>query len=226
MKLIFKQFTFALSIVAASVVATSCGNSSSTAEKAEVKEQQQVAAAAGIAYKADLTASSVGFIGYGVGKEHPGKFSLSEGSVTVTNGEVTGGKFVIDINSLAMAEKGEFISGKLRPHLLSTDFFEVKAYKTATFEITKLEAYTSVSNDTNAVEGANYTISGNLTLKSVTKNVSFPAKITSTGTDLTAQALFTIDRSQWNMTYGSDKSLKDKFIQPLVTISLDIKAVK
>jgi polyisoprenoid-binding protein YceI len=69
-------------------------------------------------------------------------------------------------------------------------------------------------------------ISGNLTLKDSTQNVTFPAKVTLGENDLTVNAEFVIDRTKWGMFYGNDKSLGDKFIYPEVKISLNIKANK
>ena len=37
---------------------------------------------------------------------------------------------------------------------------------------------------------------------------------------------FDIDRTQWNMNYGNDKSLGDKFISEKVNIELDLEAKK
>jgi polyisoprenoid-binding protein YceI len=76
------------------------------------------------------------------------------------------------------------------------------------------------------VEGANFTVSGNLTLKDQTKNVSFPAKIDLDDNTLKAKANFDIDRRQWQMNYGNDKTLGDKFISETVNIELDLQAKK
>ncbi|MBK8352856.1 MAG: YceI family protein [Saprospirales bacterium] len=90
--------------------------------------------------------------------------------------------------------------------------------------MTKITDYTSNETDKSVVAGANALVSGNLTLKDSTKNVSFPAVIIVTETEVTANANFNIDRTQWGMSYGNDKSLKDKFISPEVNIAIDIKA--
>ena len=118
------------------------------------------------------------------------------------------------------------IQTKLKGHLLSPDFFDAEKFGTAKFEISSVEPYTAAAGAASVVEGANYTISGNLTLKDSTKNVSFPAAVTVSETEVTAKANFNIDRTQWGMSYGNDKSLKDKFISPEVNISLNIKAIK
>ena len=143
-----------------------------------------------------------------------------------TDGKVTAGSFTIDIKSLGLDEKEEMFQTKLKGHLLSPDFFDAEKFGTAKFEISSVEPYTAAAGAASVVEGANYTISGNLTLKDSTKNVSFPAAVTVSETEVTAKANFNIDRTQWGMSYGNDKSLKDKFISPEVNISLNIKAIK
>ncbi|MBK8329991.1 MAG: YceI family protein [Bacteroidetes bacterium] len=81
---------------------------------------------------------------------------------------------------------------------------------------------TALTNDSNAT----HTFSGNLTLKDSTKNVTFPAKVTMNDATITAVADFNIDRTQWGLFYGNDKSLGDKFIYPEVKIKLNINAKK
>jgi len=224
MKKVFLSFLAVATI--ATVSLTSSCNSKPQGDQAEVTDAQAAANAQGATYNADLTASTVGFAGYGVGKSHPGVFSLSEGTVAVENGAVTGGKFTINIKSISMTEKESYIGEKLVPHLLSPDFFDAEKFGTATFEITSVAPYTATATDSSVVAGANYTVSGNLTLKDATKNVSFPAKVEVSETALSAAANFTIDRTQWGMSYGNDKSLKDKMIMPEVTIALNFKATK
>eukprot|EP01030_Chromulinospumella_sphaerica_P034670 gene34670-biopygen21814 len=99
------------------------------------------------------------------------------------------------------------IDNKLRPHLLSGDFFDAENFRTAKFELTKVEPYANDGKDTSIVDGANFSVSGNLTLKGETKNVTFPAKIDMDGNALKAKANFNIDRREWQMAYGNDKTL-------------------
>jgi polyisoprenoid-binding protein YceI len=86
--------------------------------------------------------------------------------------------------------------------------------------------YAPDGKDTSIVDGANFVVSGNLTLKGVTKNVSFPAKIDLDNNTLKAKADFDIDRTQWQMNYGNDKTLGNKFISEKVNIELDLKATR
>lgn len=208
-----------------SATLTAC-NDAPKSDNAAVTEEQQPAATGGQSYMVDGATSMVRFIGYGVGKNHPGNFRLSSGTLAVTGNQVTGGEFVININSMEMEEKDEMFQSKLKPHLLSGDFFDAEKFGTAKFVITKVEPYVTDGKDTSVVAGANASISGNLTLKSETKNVTFPAKVDVTENTVNAIGNFNIDRRQWQMVYGNDKSLGDKFISENVNIQLAIAAKK
>ena len=193
-------------------------------DNATIQDQQQVADAKGETLIVDTTNSRIRFTGHGVGKNHPGTFKLSSGEVTINNNQVTGGNFIINIRSMDLEQKGGMFDSKLHPHLMSGDFFDAEKFGTAKFEITKVDPYQANNGDTSIVEGANFTVSGNLTIKDVTKNISFPAKIDLDNNRLTAKGKFNIDRRQWNMNYGNDKTLGDQFISETVNIELDLAA--
>lgn len=207
-------------------IIASCGESEPKGDDAAIQEKQETSAVAGTQFAVDTTVSSVRFTGYGVGKNHPGKFKISSGTVAIANNQVTGGNFTIDIKSMDLEQKGGVFDSKLRPHLMSGDFFDAEKFGTARFEITGIQPYSASGNDTSVVDGANYTVSGNFTLKDETKNISFPAKIDLDGNTLKARSNFVIDRTQWKMHYGNDKTLGDKFISEKVNIELDLDAKK
>jgi polyisoprenoid-binding protein YceI len=215
-------------LVAASLIVliTSCGGGEPKGDNATIQEKQEAADVQGVQFAVDTTVSRVRFTGYGVGKNHPGKFKVSSGTVAVAGDKVTGGSFTIDIKSLDLEQKGGVFDSKLRPHLMSGDFFDAEKFGTAKFEISGVQPYSQNSSDSSVVAGANFTVSGNLTLKDVTKNISFPAKIDLDGNTLKARSNFIIDRTQWQMRYGNDKTLGDKFIDEKVNIELDLEAKK
>jgi polyisoprenoid-binding protein YceI len=203
---------------------TSCGENAPKGDDATIQEKKETAPAQGTRYAVDTSASRIRFTGHGVGKNHPGKFKLSSGTVAAANNQITGGDFVIDIKSLDLEQKGGMFDKKLHPHLLSGDFFDAEKFGSAKFEITNVQPYQKNTTDTSIVDGANFTVSGNLTLRDQTKNVSFPAKIDLDENTLKAKANFDIDRTQWQMNYGNDKTLGDKFISEKVNIELDLQA--
>lgn len=73
---------------------------------------------------------------------------------------------------------------------------------------------------------ATHTVTGNLTLKDITKSITFPAKIAMAENQVTADANFNIDRTQWGIVYGNDKSLGDKMIASEVNMQLHLVANK
>lgn len=206
-----------LSILAISTFLFSCNNEPKE-EATEAGETKEVAAASGDVYTIEPS-SSLGFYGATPTHAHDGAFAIKEGTLTLENGNITAGNFSIDISSMKSMDKDTTDSYKLIGHLLSPDFFDAGKYPTAKFEITTCE----VSKDT-AV--GSHLLSGNLTLKDSTKNVSFPISVKIEGNNILALGKVTIDRTQWGMHYGNDESLKDKFIYPKVDISVNLVATK
>lgn len=223
-----KTYTTLLSLTLALIFSAfmfSC-NQAPKGDEAQISEKEQASAGEGVAFQVDTASSNVRFTGHGVGKNHPGNFKVTSGEVTVRDNQITGGSFVIDINSLDLEQKEGMIQEKLRPHLLSGDFFDAEKFDQATFEITKVEPYSPSEGDTSIVEGANFYVSGNFKLKDVTKNITFPARIELDDNTLKGEANFDIDRTEWRMNYGNDKTLGDKFISETVNIELDLEAKK
>jgi polyisoprenoid-binding protein YceI len=207
----------------ASLTLAACSDAP-TGDKAVIQDEKQASAASGQAFVVDTTASKIRFTGNGVGKNHPGTFRLSSGTVTIANNSLTGGQFTINVKSMDLEQRGDMFQNKLHPHLLSGDFFDADKFGTAQFEITGVQPYEANSKDTSIVEGANFNVSGNLTIKDVTKNITFPARIDLDANTLKSKANFNIDRTQWKMHYGNDKTLGDKFISETVNIELDLQA--
>jgi polyisoprenoid-binding protein YceI len=195
-------------------------------DQAAVGEKQEAAAATGATYAIDTTVSRVRFTGNGVGKNHPGTFRVTEGSLTVKDSLITSGSFILSITSMDLEQKGGIFDAKLRPHLLGPDFFDAANHPTARFELTRVAPYEAGSGDSSLVAGANYTVSGNLTLKGITRNVTFPARIDLNPDEVSARGNFNIDRRQWGMNYGNDKSLGNQFISETVNIQVEVKAKK
>lgn len=217
------QFRAIMLLFAAATVIAAC-EKAPKGDEAKITDEEEAVVPTGQTYVVDTAMSYVKFTGHGVGKNHPGTFKLNYGAVAVKNDSVSGGTFVININSMLMEQKGEDILTKLRPHLLSGDFFDAEKFGTSTFEITNVIPYKPEDRKKSLVEGANYYVSGNLKLKDVTKNISFPARIDLDGNTLKAKGNFDIDRTQWKMNYGNDKTLGDKFISEIVNIELYLEA--
>ena len=199
------------------------------ADKATTTDKQEVKAADGASYVIDAS-SSVTWTGTKPNGSHSGTFKLKDGSLAVKDSALTGGSFVIDITSLNNTDLAADTASKakLEGHLKSPDFFDAAKYPTAKFEITGVEPfkYDSLTMKDVKMKDATHTIKGNLTLKDSTKNVSFPAKVSVTATQVTAMADFNIDRTVWGMSYKGPNNPQDWFIRKEVNIKINLSATK
>ncbi|CAL1520686.1 YceI family protein [Chitinophaga sp. MM2321] len=196
------------------------------ADKAKVTEPRTVAPGTGNAYLADTTASQVVWVGTKPTGKHHGTLKLSGGVIYIQDSSITGGQLVINMHSLHNDDLAAdtAMKNKLENELKSSLFFDVKQYPSITFQITGVTPYRPAVGEELEFKGATHTILGNLTIKMVTKNISFPARITLDDSKLHAVANFNIDRTLWGISYRADKSLQDKLINSQVNISFDISA--
>lgn len=174
---------------------------------------------AGTVYRADPVQSEIKWSGRFVSglRSHTGTIGLTLGELIVTDGALAGGRFTLDLNTLTES-KG---TAKLIEHLKSPDFFDAAQYPTATFNITNLEFGDPAT--------AEVMVTGDLTIKGITKPITFPAIIVMSGDIITARAKFSFDRSLWEVKYGSEtffKNLGDKVIANEVPLEVKIVAVK
>jgi len=121
------------------------------------------------------------------------------------------------MNSITNTDmEGEW-SQKLLDHLNSADFFDVKNHSASTLEIN------SVKN----IEGNKYIVNGNLTIKGISKPIEFPATIEVKDGKLAAFAEVKIDRTLYDIKYGSGKffeGLGDKMIDDEFIVKFKIAA--
>ncbi|SHM74195.1 Polyisoprenoid-binding protein YceI [Chitinophaga jiangningensis] len=206
-----------------------CGGASTDAAKTEAK--QEAAVATGTAYVIDTATTSVQWRATHKGGFAPrfGAIKVTDGTLNVENGAVTGGNFEVNMNSLttdpaSVTEEGKK-STDLDGHLKSGDFFDAAKYPTAKFVITAVAPFDSTKGKS-LLPGATNLISGNLTLKDSTLNITFPAQITVTDAEVTANAKFVIDRSAWGISYKTEGSPENWMISKDVEIGFSLKAAK
>lgn len=216
-------------LMAAGTFAFTACQEAPKADKAEATDAQAVnAPATGADYKVDLAESRVEWTGTKPVGKHHGTFMLKDGTLMADNSTVTGGKFTVDINTMKADDQDSMGNAKLGGHLLSPDFFDAAKFPESSFEITKVApgAAAPAAGEEVMMKDATHTVTGNLTLKGQSKSITFPAKIAMANNQITTEANFNIDRTQWGMSYGNDKSLQDKFIRPEVNLQLHIVAKK
>ena len=153
------------------------------------------------------------------GKGHQGYIKPLTGTLAFdANGTIAGGYFELDMNTITLTDKKDTSSDNgLVSHLKDPDFFDVKKYPKATFQLTKA---IKVSSD------SSYNITGQLTLRAITQEIHFPATIVRNGEDIVATASFIIDRTKWGITYQSGSVLglvKDELLEDKVPVSLALR---
>ena len=149
--------------------------------------------------------STVTWKGYKVTGSHTGTINLQSGSLSFDNDKLTGGEFVVDMSSLISTDLSGEYKGKLEGHLKSDDFFGVESHPTS-----KL-VFTSVT----ATGKNSYEVTGDLTIKGITKPVTFDVSVYGSK----ATATMKVDRSEYDVRYGSgsffdnlgDKTIYDEF---------------
>lgn len=161
--------------------------------------------------------------GHASDHSNTGLFEVSGSFTTTANGLIKGGRFVIPIASIDNYNLPEEVKPQLLEHLKSPDFFNVVLHPTAEFVITKVQAYTGGVED--AIEGANYLLTGDFSMIGQTHPVAFPARVAFAGNKITAEATFKLDRTRWGMTSYTDPS-QGMYIYPNVDMHLDIEATR
>lgn len=183
-------------------------------------------------YTVNTNESELGWQGWKPTGTHNGTVNITDGELMVNNGQVVGGNFTIAMSSITVSdiEDPEY-NAKLKGHLTSADFFEVETFPTATFDITGIKAVDENAIDLSKEKGdiiPNYAITGNLTMKDISKSITFNAIIKMAENQISAQTnQFFIDRTDWNVQYGSKKffsDLKDKFINDEMGITINLIA--
>jgi polyisoprenoid-binding protein YceI len=235
-----------LSIVTACAIFTfaSCGGGGNTVETTDAQEVSAVANDATI-LSLDTELSELTWIGSKPTGKHNGTINITSGEVAWANGTVSGGSFVIDITSLEVLDlpKGSEFHGKLVAHLMSADFFDAENHPYAEFVITSVEPYNATAlvvqdefetpnkpakADEHIVDNPTHWVSGNLTMRGTTKNITFPASIQEIGGQVVASAKFNINRTDWGLNYNNEANavdkLKDNFIYNTVNVGFNIVA--
>lgn len=163
--------------------------------------------------KINIKTSTAVWTGKKVTGEHTGTINIKDGSVEFHSGKLIAGSFTMDMNSIVCTDLREGGARKLEGHLKSDDFFGVPNHPTANFKITNVAENKTIGEST---------ITGDLTIKGITKSITFLANIS----DNNATVTLTINRIDFDIKYGSGSffdDLGDKMIYDDFIIALDLK---
>tara|TARA_B100001113_G_scaffold209818_1_gene172083 strand:- start:572 stop:1165 length:594 start_codon:yes stop_codon:yes gene_type:complete len=137
---------------------------------------------------------------------HTGNVSIKSGYLTFDHGRLVGGNFTIDMTSITCTDIEKESKNKyFVDHLKDEDFFDVTEFPEANLNIKKVKRL-------NAQE---YEMSGEMTIKGITNDLTFTSEVKLTGNSYVAIAKIIIDRTKYGVEYKSAnvfKNLGDKFI--------------
>lgn len=177
-------------------------------------------------YTVDTKHSTLKWTGYYLFNfgEHSGTVDVADGQIAMHEGQLTG--FVlIDMKTVKNSDMPYDNGGKdLADHLMSKDFFESDRFPTARIELTKTKLIADAGENE-----PNYEITGNLSIKGQTQPISFPARVTFQGSDVSVTTRFKFDRTKWGVHYNSGKifsDVGDGAISDAIAIDVNLKGTR
>lgn len=140
--------------------------------------------------KVDTGKSQISWVGKKVTGQHAGTVSLKDGSLVFKNNKLTGGAFTVDMTSITVTDlKAGEGKEKLEGHLKADDFFGTAKFPTASLAF---KTITAKANN-------NYTVTADLTIKGITKPVTFDIAVSGNK----ASTTFKVDRTKYGIEYKS-----------------------
>jgi len=168
----------------------------------------------------DIKASSIEWVAGKVGGSHNGTIQLASGSLAFVGKTLKSGSFGIDMNTISISDLKGNSNQNLLNHLKGDDFFSVAKNPASTFEIVKVSpAGTDRVN-----------ITGNLTIKGITNEITFPASVKRVKNTVAAVAKgVKVDRTKYDIKYRSKNffgDIGDKAIDDEFELSINLVAKK
>ena len=170
-------------------------------------------------YQISLTNSTVEWIGEKVSGSHSGFINLKSAYFLFKDEKLVGGEFEIDMNTIKCTDiENPKYAVKLEDHLKDNDFFATDKYPTSTFKITNV-----------IFDGTSYMLTGNITIRGISQEITFPAQFHSHGKKFHADATVKVDRTKHDIKYGSGSffdDLGDRMIYNEFTLKIQLEGTK
>ena len=150
-------------------------------------------------------------------KTHTGTIDFTDGTIVVDSDNTISGNVKINMSTINVTDLQGRSKEMLERHLRSSDFFEVESFSEAKFSFIS-KSFDKLSNQ--------ISFAGDLTIKDITNPISFNATLLETSPFLKAKAVWSFDRSKYNVRFRSGnffENLGDKLI--LDDIDVNIRLV-
>jgi polyisoprenoid-binding protein YceI len=159
------------------------------------------------------TQSNIDWVGKKVTGAHNGTIGIKEGEIILKDGEIAGGRVIIDTTSIKILDVTDpTLNAQFWGHLASDDFFSSEKYPEAVLEITSVAG--------NHVEA-------DLTIKGITHPIGFDVAVNVDGNVLTATGVVVVDRTKYGMKFRSGnffQNLGDTLIYNDFELNVNITA--
>lgn len=148
-----------------------------------------------------------------VGGNTEGTILVSKGELGFANKHLKSGEIIMDATSIA----SEKASPRLVAHLKNADFFDVEKFPTASFTISSVKVEKGVAQ-----------VAGKMTIKGITKDLSFPAEVTYGKDVVVAKAVgVKVNRTLYDVKYRSgsvfsglgDGAIEDNFVLDITLVA-------
>lgn len=169
-------------------------------------------------YAIDPTHSHIGFVArHAMVTKVRGSFDEFEGSGHFDAEQPERSQLQLRIQATSIDTRNEDRDA----HLRSNDFFDMETYPTITFTSTSVEA----------VGGNHYRVTGDLTIKGVTKAVSVDFEYTGTAVDpfgnhrLGLEGTTTINRKDWGVNWNTALEAGGVLVSEKITLEFEVSAI-
>lgn len=169
-------------------------------------------------YAIDASHSRIGFVARHVMiAKVRGQFNSFEGTLKLNgaNPEESSAEITIDASSVDTSNQ------QRDDHLRSGDFFANDEFPSITFKTTKIEG-----------DGEEYQITGDLTIRGITKSVTFDAEILGYGLDgggntrVGFEGSAVVNRQDWNINWNMALEAGGVMVSDKVTLEFEFSAVR
>jgi polyisoprenoid-binding protein YceI len=169
-------------------------------------------------YKINPTTSTLEWEAKKVTGQHHGTIAFAEGTLSVAHKKITGGKVIVDMNTIVNTDLTDAgYNKKLIGHLKSDDFFGVAKFPQSTLEVKNV-----------VLKADNiYHFTADLTIKGIASPVEFDAEVKDDSGQLTATGAMVVNRTKYGIKYGSGsffQNLGDKVIYDDFTLKFKLIA--
>mgnify|MGYP001345873603 CR=1 FL=1 len=210
-----KKNILIITAISTTLALASCGGGSTETAETEAPATEETTEAVAMSWSVDPAQSNIRWEAGTAGANvygHYGNIKVRKGALTTEGGNITGGSFVVDMNTIEPTDDGyseENPASKLVAHLSSADFFAVEEHPMANFEITSVEG--------NNIKG-NLTIRGNTNEETI---VISDMKMNEDGT-MTATGKLVFDRQKYDVAW--EHFLEDTVLSDDIELEITLVA--